>query len=180
MKIRQVDYAQRTGTPRTALDIEKLWNQQELRLKKFIRKKVSHREDSEDLMQMTFLEAFRSRHNFRGASKPETWLFGIAVNLIRNHYKTMARHAELGDMEIDLMTESYMTDDPSIQVEYRNMLHKAMAAIERFPRETRFMLYQVVDSGQSYQEVAQELAMPIGTVRSRLSRARAQLKLHMG
>lgn len=54
------------------------------KLLNFIRKRVANYEDVEDIAQMTCLEVLRNSHKFIGASRPETWMFGIAINLIRN------------------------------------------------------------------------------------------------
>lgn len=64
-----------------SVDWEQLFREQRHRLHHFIRKRVSNLQDVEDLEQMTWLEVLRNRDKFAGASRPETWVFGIALNL---------------------------------------------------------------------------------------------------
>src|SRR5687767_10519267 len=68
------------------IDIEKLAKSHHKKLLYFVLHKVRNEEDAHDIVQSTFIEALKSLHNFRSEAKPETWLTGIAINLIKNHF----------------------------------------------------------------------------------------------
>ncbi|OSN07911.1 RNA polymerase subunit sigma [Lonsdalea iberica] len=157
-----------------AVDWEQVFRQHGKRLQNFLRKRVASKEDVEDLQQMTYLEVLRNREKFAGASRPETWVFGIALNLVRNHYKQAKAHSyEAAEDELEKLS---CDSDPSRIIEWGHALHRVLVASRHLPEETRHMLVMLVDSDASYQDIAARLGMPIGTVRSRLSRARGFLR----
>ena len=165
----------------TGVDIkafEKLFRSHKSKLNAFVRKHIRQSNAVEDVVQQTFLEAYRCWHNFRGDSKPETWLYGIALNVVRNNltrlpeYKYQFEDAdELGD---DLHED--FADDPfniALRVELVNRIKKA---IEKLPKSMVRVVQLIVIDGCSYEDVAHELQIPVGTVRSRLARARFSLR----
>ncbi|AZC84000.1 RNA polymerase sigma factor [Pseudomonas chlororaphis] len=159
------------------LDLEGLARRSERKLRCFINKRVFNQADIDDLMQMTYLEAWCNRHKFIGASRPETWLFGIAANLVRNYFKNLynrPRCLALEESEIDSLEHGH---DPSQLSEHQRLLSRTQEAIEGLPVDMRTVINLVVDSDISYQEAARQLRVPVGTVRSRLARARSQLKM---
>ncbi|AXW87897.1 RNA polymerase subunit sigma [Lonsdalea britannica] len=157
-----------------AVDWELVFRQHGKRLQNFIRKRVANKEDVEDLQQMTYLEVLRNREKFAGASRPETWVFGIALNLVRNHYKHAKSHAcEVSEDELATLS---CDSDPSRIIEWGHALHRVLVASTHLPDDTRRMLVMLIDADASYQDIAARLGMPIGTVRSRLSRARGFLR----
>lgn len=147
----------------------------EQKLRRFIRKRVMNQDDADDLMQMTYLEALRNQHKFSGTSKPETWLFGIAVNLVRNHFKTLYGQPQCGDLDEVIGLLEY-DGDPSALVEQQHVLQRTSDAIETLPTDMRTLLDLIVETDLSYQDAALALGIPVGTVRSRLFRTREQLK----
>jgi RNA polymerase sigma factor (sigma-70 family) len=147
----------------------------EQKLRRFIRKRVMNQDDAEDLMQMTYLEALRNQHKFFGTSKPETWLFGIAVNLVRNHFKNLYGQPQCSDLDEVIGLLEY-DGDPSVLAEQQHALARTAEAIEALPTDMRTLLDLIVETDLSYQDAALALGIPVGTVRSRLSRAREQLK----
>ncbi len=157
-----------------SIDWEGIFRQHGRRVHHFIRKRVSHREDAEDLVQMTWLEVFRNRDKFAGASRPETWVFGIALNLIRNHFRLQAGRPRYDELEDDIVVTC--SDDPSQITENQRLLHCTLTSIAGLPEETRQLLSMLVEKEGSYQAIATGLNIPIGTVRSRLSRLRTSLK----
>ncbi|SLM63273.1 MULTISPECIES: RNA polymerase sigma factor [Dickeya] len=174
--LKQTDSYQ-TYTPANPVDWEQVFRLHGKRLQNFIRKRVSNREDVEDLQQMTYLEVLKNREKFAGASRPETWVFGIALNLVRNHFK-QSRHRfnDISDEALEV-AEVLSTDiDPSRITEGDHSLNRALSASKHLPEETRKMLMMLLDTDVSYQEIAEQLNIPIGTVRSRLSRARGYLR----
>lgn len=159
------------------LDLGGLVCSSERKLWCFINKRVFNQADVDDLMQMTYLEAWCNRHKFIGASKPETWLFGIAANLIRNYFKNLynrPRCLVLEESEVEYLEHGH---DPSLLSEYQRLLGRTLEAIDGLPVDMRAVINLVVDSDIGYREAAEQLGVPIGTVRSRLARARSQLKM---
>ncbi|TRN85612.1 RNA polymerase subunit sigma, partial [Pseudomonas syringae] len=77
--------------PSSSAGIRQLTADQIQMLRAFIQKRVKNADDVDDILQCVFLEALRNEHKFQHASKPQTWLCGIALNLIRNHFRKMYR-----------------------------------------------------------------------------------------
>lgn len=163
------------GSEQVQVDWGDLAKRCEQKLRRFIRKRVMNQDDADDLMQMTYLEALRNQHKFAGTSRPETWLFGIAVNLVRNHFKTLYSQPKCGDLDEVIGLLEY-EGDPSALTEQQHALARTADAIEALPANMRTLLDLIVETDLSYQDAALALGIPVGTVRSRLSRTREQLK----
>lgn len=149
------------------------------KLKGFIRKRVMNPEDVDDILQCTFLEALRNESKFQQASQPSTWLCGIAINLIRNHFR---RHYSQPQQEALDGKEDFNIDqqsDVDQQVDGQRQLERTIQAIEKLPTDMREIIWFSVQSDGGYQETADVLGVPIGTIRSRLSRAREKLRKAM-
>ncbi|MCU7369206.1 sigma-70 family RNA polymerase sigma factor [Pantoea stewartii] len=166
--------------PTNAIDIpvdwESIFKRSNKKLINFIRMRVASMEDVEDIAQMTCLEVLRNRHKFTGASLPETWMFGIAINLIRNHYKRQQQRYLFETLNDEVLENLLDNDDPSALTEHQQLLTSALSSIDRLPEEIKYMLTILIYDDGSYQDIAQQLNIPIGTVRSRLSRTRETLK----
>ena len=156
--------------------LEELFINQRRRLRSFVRKRLSDENAAEDIVQQTFLGAYRSWHSFRGESTPETWLFGIAMNLIRDLTSRApgARIKFISDEEIE--EEALPELDPLHICMRTQFSQKLRQAVDNLPKEMAATLRLVVEEGLSYQQAAEVLNVPVGTVRSRLSRTRATLK----
>ncbi|MEJ2064546.1 MAG: RNA polymerase sigma factor [Reinekea sp.] len=148
----------------------------------FIKKKMNDRDDIEDIMQMTYLEAIRCKERFNGYSKPETWLFGIALNLTRSYHKKQYAQPQMDEISEELLSEleQERVSDPSLITEHEMMLSKTLQAMESLPDDVQTMFDMVVGSNRNYQETAEKLGIPIGTIRSRLFRARSAIKAKLG
>jgi len=139
--------------------------------------------EAEDVVQDTFLRAYRGLERFRGESSLKTWLFAIALNRARARHGTLARirgvfsqtRAGEGDefAELDPPDSAASPEEATLLKERRSRLREAVRAL---PDEFREAVILRDLEGLSYEEVAQVLAVPVGTVRSRLARGRAQLK----
>ncbi|WP_234286338.1 RNA polymerase sigma factor [Halomonas sp. MCCC 1A11057] len=164
------------------INIETLYRTQNERLKRFIQKRIWSREDAEDVLQLTYLEAMRCQERFIGGSKPETWLFGIAANLTRNYFKRHYNQPPLDEISDALLSElqGEAEDDPGVLVEHEIILKHTVDALATLPDDTRSMFELIVDAEYSYQDTAEHLGVPVGTIRSRLSRARQMLKSQLG
>lgn len=146
------------------------------RLYSFVRRRVRNPADVEDLVQETCVEALRCLSRFQGHSRPETWLFGIAMNLVRSHYKTTRAHDVFDYAEENEDEKHPIAEDTLDTVERYQMLARVDAVLKELPEDTRQLLQLVFDDNCSYEEAAEILGIPLGTVRSRLSRARALIK----
>ncbi|MEB0046710.1 MULTISPECIES: RNA polymerase sigma factor [unclassified Pseudomonas] len=163
----------------TPAGIRQLTDDQIQMLRAFIQKRVMNPDDVDDILQCVFLEALRSEHKFQHASKPQTWWCGIALNLIRNHFRKMYRQPYQESWEEDVHSELDGYTDISHQVDGHRQLARVIEAIGCLPSNMQKVLEVSLEMDGNYQETANSLGVPIGTVRSRLSRARVQLKQQM-
>ena len=132
---------------------------------------------AEDLAAETFLRAFRSRQTYRsehGSALP--WLYGIATNLLRNHARSEQRRTEV----LGRMAAQIAFDDGQQRVDdaltAASTLQKLTSTFQSLSAAERDVLVLVAIEGLAYQEAACALGVPIGTVRSRLARARSELR----
>jgi RNA polymerase sigma-70 factor (ECF subfamily) len=142
-------------------------------------------EVADDLVAETFTTAFQQRHRYdpaRGAgADARPWLFGIATNLVGRHrraearrFKAMARVPVLADHDEPL------ADRAADRVVARALRRELAAALAALPARHRDVLLLVAWGDLSYGEAAQALGVPVGTVRSRLHRARSKLREALG
>jgi RNA polymerase sigma factor (sigma-70 family) len=160
------------------LDIDYLFKSRYHQLKGFIRKRVSSEQDAEDLAQTTYLEALNKSGNFKGLSRPDVWLFGIALNMVRNHRKKESNRTRVWEEvvlpEFEQQEASENPEDIVDNNRFLTSLHNALAAL---PEDMKEVFQAVILDNQSYQQTAELMGVPTGTVRSRLSRAREKLKV---
>ncbi|MDL2717928.1 MAG: sigma-70 family RNA polymerase sigma factor [Acidobacteriota bacterium] len=140
--------------------------------------------DAEDVVQETFLRAYHGLGKFRGESSLKTWLYAIALNRARARMGTLGRlravFTQGRSREDDPFASLDDAADPAASPEENAVLKerrvRLRAAIRALPEEFRAAVLLRDLEGLSYEEVADVLAVPIGTVRSRLARGRALLK----
>jgi RNA polymerase sigma factor (sigma-70 family) len=173
---------QDSNLPPFQLDQELLFReliqQHQKRLYRFVIKYIDHPDDAADITQQAFVEAARTIASFRGDSKLSTWLFGIAMNMVRN-YLSRAPH-RVYKFETDEILGSVAGSelDPSDSLEQKQMLQMVEIAFSDLPEEMSEVLGLVAIDEISYQDAADILCIPLGTVRSRVSRARSVLRTH--
>lgn len=131
--------------------------------------------EAEDLTAVVFLEAFRRRTDalvVEGKLLP--WLYGIATNVLRNRRRAQWRHRHL---LVELAGERGSSEAPDVhaRVEAAGQMRSVLERVASLPRSQREVVALCIWSGLSYEEAAAALGIPVGTVRSRLSRARASL-----
>jgi len=146
---------------------------------RFVVRRIGNPADAEDIAQQTFVEAFSSLETFRGQSQLSTWLYGIAMNLVRNYLNRAPHrvHKYESDEVLTMMADD--ADGPDALVERMELLTRLYAEVDTLSSDLRQVFLLVAIEGRSYEEAAQTLNIPIGTVRSRLFRAREAIKARM-
>jgi RNA polymerase sigma-70 factor (ECF subfamily) len=132
---------------------------------------------AEDIVAEVFLTAFRQRHRYQ-PSQPDArpWLYGIATNLIGRHRRAEVRmYRALARTGADPVTEPF-TDEVEARVTAAGTARPLAAALARLPAAHRNALLLVAWGDLTYEQAATSLGVPVGTVRSRISRARARLR----
>jgi len=139
-----------------------------------------------DITQEAFIKAYRALPRFRGDSAFYTWMYRIAVNTAKNHLAAQRRRPM--DVELDLQDpEQYdlhsklkETDTPegvSLSNELKETIERAIASL---PEDLRTAIILRELEGMSYEEIAQTMECPVGTVRSRIFRARDAISKKVG
>jgi RNA polymerase sigma-70 factor (ECF subfamily) len=132
-------------------------------------------EDARDIVQESFLRAWRAFTQFRGGADARAWLLAIVRNTGHSWLRRDATRRELVATDDSLDEEIDMTDPPDVAV-VRNAEAVALRdAIDRLPVELREVIVLRELEEMSYKQIADVAEIPIGTVMSRLSRARHQL-----
>lgn len=134
--------------------------------------------ECQDVAQETFMRAYRALGNFRGDAQFSTWLHRIAVNTAKNHLVAQNRRPPTDDVDV-MDAEQYDhgfrlrdTDTPEHELLRQEIEATVMAAVDRLPGELREAITLREVEGLSYEEIAERMGCPIGTVRSRIFRAR--------
>ena len=138
-------------------------------LRRYARALTRNAETADDLVQDTLVRALRSEHLFHGGDT-RAWLYTILTNLNRNRLRSLARRPAVKPIE-----ESDAPDASGPETGGRD-IERALAALVE---DQRAALLLVVLEGLSYREVAEVQGVPIGTVMSRLARARMQIKAYL-
>jgi RNA polymerase sigma-70 factor (ECF subfamily) len=139
---------------------------------------ISDWSECQDVAQETFIRAYRAMGNFRGDAQFYTWLHRIAVNTAKNHLVAHNRRPPTEDIDIgdaeqfDSGIRLRDTDTPERELARQQMEQTVMRAVEALPEELRLAITLREVDGLSYEEIAQRMDCPIGTVRSRIFRAR--------
>jgi RNA polymerase sigma factor (sigma-70 family) len=132
---------------------------------------------AEDLTSAVFLEAWRcaSRSELREATA-RAWLFGVATNLLRNQRRALRRYRSALDRVRPETAEPDFTDDTAARLDAAAQMRAVLAIVEQLPRKHQEVIALCMWSGLTYDEAAVALGVPVGTVRSRMSRARERLE----
>ncbi|MFZ4625005.1 MAG: RNA polymerase sigma factor [Rhodoferax sp.] len=147
------------------------------RISRFVASYEHSVQEAQELTQETFLQGFASLARFHGQAQFSTWLTGIALNLIRNHIgRNPGRrfvHLDISDCTDSVLCPE--SEEPEQQQARKERLVALTGALSTLAPEMREAIVLVVLQELSYQEAAQLLKVPPGTVKSRVCRARTQL-----
>ena len=152
------------------------------RIERLIARMVRDPDLVQDIAQETFLRAYRALHQFRGEAQFYTWLYRIAVNTAKKAlmdlkrdplvYESTLAGADDGDETSRLGNEPINEETPETVLAAREIAAAVNAAMEALPEDLRQAVSLREIEGLSYEEIALAMACPIGTVRSRIFRAR--------
>ena len=130
--------------------------------------------DADEVAQEAFLSAWKGLPNFRGESRFSTWLYQLTTHAAINLMRREKRQAAVED--IDEITAADDGPSPQQQVERTETQREIRSALMQLPEEYRQVLLLRFMQELSYEEIGRALKLPVGTVKSRLNRAKAQLK----
>ena len=139
-------------------------------------------DDAQDLLQETYYKAFKNYHQFENGTNSKAWMFMILKNTFINNYRKLKREpAKLDYDEIEDIYENIKSDqakDNNLDLDfYNNLLDDELsAALSKIPSKMREVFLLCDLEGYTYEEIAEITDIPIGTVRSRLHRARNLLQ----
>ncbi len=142
------------------------------RLQRFTYSLTGTKADAEDLMQATCLRAIENIDKWAVGSRLDSWMYKMAQNIHKNnirHNSVTQRHAQ------SVISEDENSHDGVGEVTNRDTLMRVSSSIDKLPTDQRSVLLLVTVEGFGYQEAASILDVPVGTVTSRLARARQAL-----
>lgn len=148
-------------------------------------------QDAEEITQDTFIRAHRALSSFRGNASFSTWIYQIGTNLARNRYwywrrrkrdESMSLDADIGDDAgatlHDILSDG--TQGPGHEAQHNEFVKKVSDCMEQLKPEHALILTMRNVQNMSYEDIADELGLSIGTVKSRINRAREALRELMG
>lgn len=148
---------------------------------KLVSRYVRDSSEALDVAQEAFIKAYRAISSFRGESAFYTWLYRIAINTAKNYLVAKSRQpvnkeSEVGDPDqFDLASQLTDIDTPEGLILSEEIRQTILQAIEQLPEDLRTAIILRELEGMSYEEIAQAMDCPVGTVRSRLFRARESI-----
>ena len=171
------------GAP-AAVDFSDLFDRYQKRIFNLLYRLVGDYDDAADLTSETFVLALKAQGQFRGESQTYTWLYRIAVNLAKNHYRRKSRRDGAQALSLDAVgdepeEERELPDwsqTPQKMLEARELQAVVHQAIQALPEEARLVVVLRDLQDFSYEEIGGMLKVAAGTVKSRLFRARESVK----
>ncbi|MCH9690832.1 MAG: RNA polymerase sigma factor RpoE [Gammaproteobacteria bacterium] len=142
---------------------------------------ISDHSEVYDVMQEAFIKAYRALGNFRGDSAFYTWMYRIAINTAKNHLVSRGRRPPSSDVDLedaeyytnaDLLRENETPENQLFRDQLELVVHRA---IRDLPEDLRSAVTLREMEGMSYEEIAEVMSCPVGTVRSRIFRARESI-----
>ncbi len=134
--------------------------------------------EAQDVAQEAFIKAYRALNNFRGDAAFYTWLYRIAINTAKNYLQARSRRS--GQFEVDIQDAEKVENAPQLHdlnspdnhLANQQIIETIKEAISLLPEEMRTAIVLREFEGMSYEQIAEAMDCPIGTVRSRIFRAR--------
>ncbi len=158
---------------------ELLVNKYERKLQRLLSRLVRDPAEVEDVTQEAFIQAYRALPTFRGESAFYTWLYRIGINTAKNYLTAQGRKApatvDIDPEDAEAASENELARDsstPEQEMMSRQVAETVNAAMDALPEELRSAIMLREIEGMSYDEIAAIMNCPIGTVRSRIFRAR--------
>ena len=139
----------------------------------FIRHHLSNAGDAEDVLHETFLAILRDRSSGRSVTSLKAWLFQVARNLCLNRHRSAQRAAHA--LEAELLQPRAPEPQPDAAISQRQTQESLERAVARLPTQLSH-LFHLRTRGLSYQEIAEVLSVPLGTVKSRLHQLVSHLR----
>jgi RNA polymerase sigma-70 factor (ECF subfamily) len=168
------------GEPRSRFAFQELVGRYHDRLLNFIYRTIGDRDRSEDLVQETFVRVYRHLHRFDPTKKFSTWIYTIASNLAKNELRNRSRNPmvlfqaikknwDADHRPLQWEDRSYAPDDLFRKRHLRAQVEKA---VEELPEHHRVVFVLREMEGKTYEEISEITGVTLGTVKSRLNRAR--------
>ena len=149
------------------------------KLGRLLGRMIRDQAEVEDVVQESFIKAYRALHNFRGDSAFYTWLYRIGINTAKNYLVSMGRRPQvMQEVEIEDVEnfedggEMRTMDTPETAMMTKQIAQTVNDTVASLPEELRTAITLREIEGLSYEEIATLMQCPIGTVRSRIFRAR--------
>jgi RNA polymerase sigma-70 factor (ECF subfamily) len=146
---------------------------------------LGDRDEALDLSQEVFLRVFRTIARFRGQSTLRTWIYRIAVNQARNRHRFWRRRHRADQVSLDVHVATHgefrsgAEAGPDRVFAQKELAAKLQSALDGLPFDQRTAIVLREIDGLSYDEIAYSLGVAVGTVKSRLTRARQTLRLEL-
>ena len=156
------------------------------KLGRLLSRMIRDQAEVEDVVQETFIKAYRALNNFRGDSAFYTWLYRIGINTAKNYLVSMKRRPQvIADIEIEDVEnfdggdEMRTMETPETELMTKQIAQTVNDTVALLPEELRTAITLRELEGLSYEEIATLMQCPIGTVRSRIFRARETIALKL-
>jgi len=148
------------------------------RIIQLVNRYVKDPSEAQDVAQEAFIKAYRALGNFRGDSAFYTWLYRIAINTAKNYLVSRSRRNS--DYQVDIQDAEVFENAPQLQgmetperlLLNQEIIDTIQEAIDKLPEDMRTAIMLREFEGMSYEEIAETMDCPVGTVRSRIFRAR--------
>jgi RNA polymerase sigma-70 factor (ECF subfamily) len=131
--------------------------------------------EAEELCQEVYFKLWENLHRYKTGSNFMAWAWRVAKNLIIDSYRRSRREREAAWLDPEIIDHLPAADDPHEQTERRQRLRLIATSLRQIPEELATLVLMRDFAGMSYQEMSEATEVPLGTVKSRLNRARLEL-----
>jgi RNA polymerase sigma-70 factor (ECF subfamily) len=131
--------------------------------------------EAEELSQEVYFKLWENLHRYNAGSNFMAWAWRVAKNLIIDSYRRSRREREAAWLDPEIIDHLPSADDPAEQTERRQRLRLVATSLRQISEDLAILVLMRDFAGLSYQEIAEATELPLGTVKSRLNRARLEL-----